>query len=81
MTPKQSLKKEAQLKYLPTDKKIVVYCYSGQTSSQLVAYLQVLGYEAYSLSFGVNGFAYHALDTIGSQYKAPTNDYSSIIVK
>jgi rhodanese-related sulfurtransferase len=43
------------LKTLPTDKKIVVYCYTGQTSSQVTAYLAVLGYDAYSLLYGVNG--------------------------
>jgi len=78
-TPMTSLKIDAQLKYLPTDKDIVVYCYSGQTSAQVVAYLRILGYKAYSLSFGMNGFAYQKMTK--SQYKAPTNDYSSIIVK
>ena len=42
------------LKSLPTDKKIVVYCYTGQTSAQTSAYLGVLGYDAYSLLYGVN---------------------------
>lgn len=43
------------LKTLPTDKKIVVYCYTGQTSAQTSAYLAVLGYDTYSLLYGVNG--------------------------
>ena len=38
---------------LPTDKKIVVYCYSGQTSSQTTAVLRLLGYDAYSMSGGM----------------------------
>lgn len=45
------------LSTLPTDKTVVVYCYSGQTSAFTAAYLQVLGYDAKSLKFGVNGFA------------------------
>lgn len=80
-TPKTSLKADAQLKYLPTDKKIVVYCYTGQTSAQVAAYLRILGYEAYSLGYGVNGFGYQKMNQIGHQFKAPTNDYSSIITK
>jgi rhodanese-related sulfurtransferase len=35
--------------------KVVTYCYTGQTSAVITACLRVLGYDAYSLSFGVNG--------------------------
>ncbi len=38
---------------LPTDKKIIVYCYSGQTAGQTVAGLRVLGYDAVSLKGGM----------------------------
>ncbi|MDD3213924.1 MAG: rhodanese-like domain-containing protein [Eubacteriales bacterium] len=42
---------------LPTDKKIIVYCYTGQTASQTTAILRLLGYDAYNLSGGfVNGW-------------------------
>lgn len=37
---------------IPTDKPVIVYCYSGQTSSQTMAVLRMLGYEAYSLAGG-----------------------------
>lgn len=43
------------LAMIPPNKKIVVYCYTGQTSSQVAAYLRVLGYDAYSMSYGMNG--------------------------
>lgn len=36
-------------------KQVVTYCYTGQTSAVITAYLRVLGYDAYSLSFGMNG--------------------------
>lgn len=75
--PKSSLQKDAKLKYLPTDKTIVAYCYTGQTSAQVTAYLQLLGYKAKSLLYGVNGFAYNSL--AAHKYVAPVNDYSSII--
>ena len=69
------------LNLLPTDKTIVVYCYTGQTSNQVMTYLRMLGYDAASLSYGVNGFAYHALDAIGYQYVAPApGAYDAIIV-
>lgn len=47
-----------QLKTLPTNKPVVLYCYTGQTSSYLAGYLRVLGYDAKSLSFGTNGMIF-----------------------
>ena len=76
-TPKASLSTGADLNLLPTDQTIVVYCYTGQTSAQVVAYLRMLGYDAKSLLYGVNGFAYEVCPA--SQYHEPENDYSSII--
>jgi rhodanese-related sulfurtransferase len=35
--------------------KVVTYCYTGQTSAVLTACLRVLGYDAYSMTFGMNG--------------------------
>ena len=60
-TPKADLKTTAFLNTLPTDMPIVVYCWTGQNSSQVTAWLNILGYEAYSLKFGVNGMVYDQL--------------------
>jgi len=38
---------------LPTDKALVSYCYSGQTCNQGIALLRLLGYDAYSIQFGM----------------------------
>lgn len=38
---------------LPKDKKIIVYCYTGQTAGQTVAGLRLLGYDAVSLNGGM----------------------------
>ena len=38
---------------LPKDKKIIVYCYTGQTAGQTVAILRLLGYDAVSLNSGM----------------------------
>jgi rhodanese-related sulfurtransferase len=43
----------AELAKLPQDEPIVVNCYTGQTSSQTVAGLRMLGYDAYSLLYGI----------------------------
>lgn len=57
-TPKESLKLATNLTTLPTDKTIAVYCYTGQTSSFIAAYLRILGYDAKSVLFGTNGMIY-----------------------
>lgn len=43
------------LSKIPADKKIVVYCYTGMTSSQVAIYLRALGYDAYTMAYGMNG--------------------------
>lgn len=44
---------QKQFGSLPADKKIVVYCYTGQTAGQTVAGLRVIGYDAVSLKGGM----------------------------
>ena len=44
---------ETSFSKLPKNKKIIVYCYSGQTSGQTVAGLRMLGYDAVSLNSGI----------------------------
>jgi len=39
----------------PDANAVVTYCYTGQTSAVVTAWLRVLGYDAYSLKFGMNG--------------------------
>ena len=53
-TPKQDFATDAFLKTLPTDKTIVVYCYTGQGSANIVAYLSLVGYDVKSLKYGTN---------------------------
>lgn len=43
---------------LPTNKTVVVYCYTGQTSSYVGAYLKLLGYDVKSLSYGANSMIF-----------------------
>lgn len=56
-TPNEDLMTTTFLNTLPADRTVVIYCYTGQTSAFMAAYLKVLGYDAKSLKFGVNGMA------------------------
>jgi len=60
-TPKESIAYPVDLTTLPTDKPVVLYCYTGQTSAHLMAYLRLLGYDAKSLLFGCNGMIYDVM--------------------
>jgi len=77
-TPKTSLLLETDLTTLPTDKKIVVYCYTGHTSAHIATYLRVLGYDAKSILFGVNGMAYDNMPGIKFNPETEINDYELV---
>ena len=49
-----------EYKNLNASAKIVTYCYTGQTSAVITACLNVLGYDAYSLLFGMNGLSHES---------------------
>ncbi len=74
-TPKASLGYDQMLKHLPTDMPIVVYCWTGQHSSQITAYLNMLGYEAYSLKFGSNNL-FHSSLTAHQWNATQMNDFA-----
>jgi rhodanese-related sulfurtransferase len=61
-----------EIAFLDPAKPIVSYCWTGQTSSMLTAYLNVLGYDAKSLKFGANGMIYNNLES--HKYSAPSVD-------
>jgi rhodanese-related sulfurtransferase len=54
--PLAELTKPENLAKLPTDKKIVAYCYTGHTGSQATAILNLLGYNASNLKFGMTSW-------------------------
>lgn len=53
---------------LPADKKIIIYCYSGQTAGQTVAGLKLLGYDAVSLKGGMGVGANAPLGWANKEY-------------
>ena len=73
-TPYATLGAGEWLGHLPTDKTIVVYCWTGQHSSQVTAYLNFLGYNAVSLAYGSNGLFYTDL-TAHKWSEANVNSY------
>ncbi len=77
-TPSASLGMDQQLKYLPTDMPIVVYCWTGQTGSQVAAYLNLLGYEAYDLKFSSNALWYSSLTGHKWSEATQSNDYALV---
>ncbi len=60
-TPKYDLNDTTFLKTLPVDKKILVYCFTGQNAAFTIAYLRLLGYNAFTLGFGANSFMHDVL--------------------
>ncbi|HOJ04908.1 MAG TPA: rhodanese-like domain-containing protein [Bacteroidota bacterium] len=73
-TPKADLKLATFLKTLPTNKTVVIYCYTGQTSANVAAILRVMGYDAKSLSFGTNGMIWDLMKAAGkTRYEAGTD--------
>ncbi len=64
---------QEQFSTLPMDKKILTYCYSGQTAGQAVAILRLLGYDAVSIKSGMgtaatgsSGWANEGFPTVGN---------------
>lgn len=80
--PNQDISKETLLNTIPGDnQKILVYDYTGQTSGFVVAYLRLLGYNAFILPMGMNSFMYNTLSTRNANaFKAQdiVNDYTLI---
>ncbi len=48
--------KPENLVKLPKDKKIVTYCYTGHTGEAVTTVLNLLGYDAVNLAFGIMGW-------------------------
>lgn len=54
--PNASLSSTTDLYTLPTDKQVLVYCATGQSAAYVVAYLNLIGYDAGNLAYGANSF-------------------------
>lgn len=70
--------KPQSLSQLPTDgTQIIVVCYTSQTGNQVTALLNVLGYDAWALRFGMMGWRSFTPMKIGSSTAANQNIYGA----
>jgi rhodanese-related sulfurtransferase len=75
----QVFKAENLAKY-PTDKQIVVYCYTGHTCSMTSFYMNALGHNAISLKWGIMGWSKND-DTLGANKRFPAEQKDFPLVK
>jgi len=75
--PLISLFTDDNLAKLPKDRLIVVYCYTGHTASQATALLNVNGYNATCLTWGMCSWTKDSTVTVGKCYNKTTagHDY------
>ena len=55
-------------KAIDSEETTLIYCYTGQTSSMIVAWLNVMGYNAKSILFGANKLKYDELEAAGKPH-------------
>lgn len=61
--PKKAFHSQEDIFTLPTDRPLVVYCFTGQNASYANAFLALLGYSFRSLDYGANTFIHHTMLT------------------
>jgi len=71
--PESILFKQENLNKLPKDKKIVPYCYTGHTGSQVTAMLNICGYDAINLQWGIMGWTKDT-NVANKQFVNPATD-------
>jgi rhodanese-related sulfurtransferase len=54
--PYYDILKPENLKKLPKDKKLILACVTGQTQNLPIIPLRILGYDAYTMSFGMTSW-------------------------
>jgi rhodanese-related sulfurtransferase len=75
--PLNTLFTEENLARLPDDRQIVVYCYTGHTASQATALLNVNGYDALCLKWGLCSWTNDSTVAVNKYYDKTTagHDY------
>ena len=73
--PLNTLFSEENLEKLPTDRQIVVYCYTGHTASQATALLNVNGYDAVCLTWGMCSWTNDSTVTANKYYDETTSGH------
>ncbi len=65
-----------EIKHLDPNGTVATYCWTGQTSSMITAYLNIIGYNAVSIKFGANSMIYTTLES--HKYVTPTVQYEYV---
>ena len=60
--PNATLGYVSEMKTIPADKTVVIYCNTGQNSGFVAAYLRLFGYDAKTLMYGNNAFMHHKME-------------------
>jgi len=76
--PWRSVFSEDNISKLPTNKQIVVVCYTGHTASQITALLNIDGYDAVCLKHGMCSWTTNTTVNAGKCYTPPATDYSTV---
>ncbi len=71
--PWREIAKPENLAKLPTDQKIAVYCYTGHTGEIATTVLNVLGFDAYNMKFGMMSWTKDASVRVISPYVEGTD--------
>lgn len=79
--PWREVAKTENLAKLPKDWQIVVYCYTGHTASQVTALLNVLGYDAINLKFGMTSWTINRDIAPGRYEEAKDSHNYPLIIK
>jgi len=73
--PWRSVFTKDNISKLPMNKQIVVYCYTGHTASQTTALLNIAGYDAVCLKWGICSWTTNTSINLGKCYTSPGTDY------
>lgn len=64
---------EASLAKLPAGKKLAVYCYTGHTGGIATTLLNIMGYEAYNMKWGIMSWTKDAAVRVASPFSEDTD--------
>jgi len=73
--PFEQVAKPENLTELPTDMPILVICYTGHTASQINSILNMLGYNAWTLRFGMTSWREKSPTKVWSNSQIPQDIY------
>lgn len=71
--PWRTVAQDANLAQLPADQKLAVYCYTGHTGGLATAMLNLMGYEAYNMKWGMVSWTKDQTIRVASAFSEDTD--------